>query len=142
MKFLNKIKEQYQLYYQGEEHPSKYGFLAEIFNICTDDSGEGSAQEYIVTKMLKVIECIAKKETYEYHGKSQKNYLNYLTMVNMPFLIDKIEFGTSIRGCWFSLPFRINIIEIHNILISRDEELNEFMLDLVEFMKHEDEETE
>lgn len=135
MKFLPQINEQYQQYYQGEERPSKYDFLAEIFDICTDDSGEGSAQEYIVTKMIQVIQCIAKKETYEYHQKSHKNYLNYLTMVNMPFLINKIEFGTSIRGCWFSLPLRKDTMEIQNILITGDKELNEFMLDLVEFAK-------
>jgi hypothetical protein len=136
MKFLNKIKEQYQLYYQGEECPSKYGFLAEIFGISTGDSGKGSAEEYIVSKMIKVIECIAKKETYEYHQKSHKNYLNYLTMVNMPFLIDKIEFGVSIRGCWFSLPLRVDTIEIQGILITGDKEFNEFMLDLVEFARN------
>lgn len=139
MKFINQINEQYQQYYQGEEHPSKYGFLAEIFDICTDDSGKDSAQKYLVSKMLEVIECIAKSKTYEYHEKSQENYLNFLTMVNMPFLVNKIEFGTSIRGCWlqaYNLP-----IEINEILIKSNDELKEFMLDLVEFIKDENKDT-
>ena len=38
------------------------------------------------------------KKSFDYHQKSDEQYINYLTMVNTPFLIDKLEWGTSIRG--------------------------------------------
>ena len=50
--------------------------------------------------MLEVIDVIINQTQFEYI-KDEAKYLNYLTMVNMPFLSNKIEWGTSIRGAWF-----------------------------------------
>ncbi|HLP03866.1 MAG TPA: hypothetical protein VK152_00415 [Paludibacter sp.] len=51
--------------------------------------------------MLEVIECILNRTTFEYQAISKEKYVNYLTMVNMPFLNEILEWGGSIRGAWF-----------------------------------------
>jgi hypothetical protein len=50
--------------------------------------------------MIEVIECIVNKTTFDYQNKSQKHYENYIMMCNAPFLVGKLEWGTSIRGAW------------------------------------------
>ncbi len=50
--------------------------------------------------MLEVLKVILERETFLYIESSNENYINFITMVNMPFLIDKLNWGTSIRGAW------------------------------------------
>lgn len=68
-----------------------------VFDFTTYD---GAMDVYFAKKMLEVIDCILHNKTFEYQ-KEESNYVNYLTMVNMPFLQDKLDWGTSIRGAWF-----------------------------------------
>ena len=60
----------------------------------------GEMDEFFAKKMLEVIECILNNTTFDYQ-KDGANYINYLTMVNMPFLKGMLDWGTSIRGAWF-----------------------------------------
>ena len=77
---------------------NKLQFLGNyIFNFTTYDS---YIDELFAYKMIEVIECILYGTTFKYQ-ENRDNYLNYLTMVNMPSLKDKIEWGSSIRGAWF-----------------------------------------
>ena len=77
---------------------NKMAFIGNyIFNFTTYD---GAIDELFAKKMLEVIDCILNNKTFDYQN-DEANYINYLTMVNMPFLIDKISWGTSIRGAWF-----------------------------------------
>ena len=74
---------------------SRLDFIGEtIFNFTMYD---GVASERFALKMIEVIECIINRTTFEYQ---KENYDNYLTMVNMPFLVDKLDWGGSIRGAW------------------------------------------
>lgn len=102
MGYKSKLAELYKESKEIECYPSnKLMFLgSDIFNFTTYD---GAIDELFAKKMIEVIECILNKQTSEYHkhGENQANYLNYLTMVNMPFLADKLEWGTSIRSAWF-----------------------------------------
>lgn len=83
--------------YQGEY--SKLEFLSDIvFNFITYDS---DMAELFAGKMLDVISAILHQKTFEFINIGLDNYFTYLTMVNMPFMINKIEWGTSIRGAWF-----------------------------------------
>ena len=80
---------------------NKMAFIGSyIFNFTTYD---GSMDELFATKMIEVIDCIVNNKTFDYHksGENKLNYINYLTMVNMPFLKEMIEWGGSIRGAWF-----------------------------------------
>ena len=63
------------------------------------DTYDGEMDIHFAKKMIEVLQIIINKENFEYI-KNKDNYLNYLTMVNMPFLKDKLEYGTSIRGAW------------------------------------------
>jgi hypothetical protein len=69
-----------------------------IFEFTTYDS---NINELFTRKMIEVLKCILEKSNFQYQDASEGNYLNYLTMVNMPFLADKLEWGSSIRGAWF-----------------------------------------
>ena len=85
----------------GSPSHNKMAFIGNyIFNFTTYD---GFMDELLAGKMMEVIECILNGTTFEYHkhGENEANYINYLVMVNMPFLKDKIEWGGSIRGAWF-----------------------------------------
>lgn len=105
-----------------------------IFGFTTYDS---NIDELFAGKMIKVIQAILDRKTFEYIDKGEDNYINYLTMVNMPFLKDKLEWGTSIRGAWFdeygssfdkdefySITYEFKILK---------KEINNFMKQLIEW---------
>lgn len=73
-----------------------------FFDFTTYDN---DLSEKMARNMLDVIYAIWKRETFDYIDKSQENYENYITMVNMPFLdmYHKLDWGGSIRGAWFAL---------------------------------------
>ena len=50
---------------------------------------------YYVKESIKTWEA-----GFEYIEKEEQ-YTNYLIMINMPFLQDKLEWGSSVRGAWF-----------------------------------------
>ena len=78
---------------------NKYQFLGStVFDFTTYDS---EMDELFAKNMLEVIECILNRTTFEYQAISKEKYVNYLTMVNMPFLNEILEWGGSIRGAWF-----------------------------------------
>lgn len=62
--------------------------------------------------------------------KNKEQYLNYLTMVNMPFLTDKLDWGGSIRGAWFD---NWKEYEIDGIKINK-QELEVFISQLIEWV--------
>ena len=68
-----------------------------VFDFTTYDGG---LDIIFANKMLEVIECIVNKTTFDYQNKSQEHYENYILMCNAPFLVGKLEWGTSIRGAW------------------------------------------
>lgn len=116
---------------QDDESRSKLEFIAsEIFDLTTYDS---VMDELLATWMIEVIECIANKKTFEYQ---KLNYERYILMVNMPFLKDKLSWGTSIRGAWFAIHDRTMEICGTSII---DTAINEFMIDLVNWSRMEDE---
>jgi hypothetical protein len=89
-------------YLEQKEHEcppdSRLGFVGNhVFDFTTY---HGEMDEYFAGKMLEVIECILKNGTFDYQKKSHEHYINYLTMVNMPFLQGMLDWGTSIRGAW------------------------------------------
>ena len=56
-------------------------------------------------------------------------------MINMPFLANKLEWGTSIRGAWFD-DWEEYEIDCDRIIIKGDE-LKVFIADLLEWIKYE-----
>lgn len=104
---------------------SRLDFIGEtIFNFTTYD---GDASERFALKMIEVIESIINRTTFEYQ---KENYDNYLTMVNMPFLVGKLEWGSSIRGAWLDCSKEYTIS--YDIKIEK-EELELFLSQLIKW---------
>jgi len=118
---------------------SKLAFLgSDIFDFTTYD---GAMDELFAKKMIEVIDCILNGKTFDYQN-DEANYINYLTMVNMPFLNGKLEWGTSIRGAWFDeyghysepQPTVYKIGCVDDLIIPKIE-IKDFMKQLVEWSK-------
>ncbi len=71
-----------------------------IFNFTTYES---EYSELFAKKALEVCAAISDSKTFEYI-KEPEGRLWYLLMVNMSFFADKLEWGGSIRGAWWSEP--------------------------------------
>ena len=104
-----------------------------IFDFTTYDS---NATELFAKNMLEVIDVIINQTQFEYI-KDEAKYLNYLTMVNMPFLSNKIEWGTSIRGAWFDEyghpADKVNHYKFDFDLKIDKKKINVFMKELIEW---------
>lgn len=109
----------------------------EIFDFTTYD---GQVSELFTTCMFEALKSILNGTTFEYI-ENRDNYLNYLAMVNMPFLRNKLEWGTSIRGAWIDEhghpSNKDEIFEIGGINVPR-KELKSFLTNLIEWttLKH------
>ena len=117
------------------EDLSKLAFVGGmIFDFTTYDS---SIDEILAKKMLEVVEAILNKTTFEYIKVGDDNYLNYLTMVNMPFLDGKLSWGTSIRGAWFeSYAWKGKEFEFDCGRVKvKGEEMEDFLKQLIEWAK-------
>lgn len=77
---------------------NRLAYLSEhIFSLTTYDS---SMDELFAAKAVEVCEAINQGTTFEYI-KEPEQYKWFLLMCNMPFFVDKLEWGTSIRGAWW-----------------------------------------
>jgi hypothetical protein len=82
----------------------------------------------LAERMIRVIEAIVFRRTFEFIATSDESHIEYITMCNMPFLIDKLEWGTSIRGAWMKdFACEINDIPIDNF--------QDFCFDLIKWVK-------
>lgn len=78
---------------------SRLIYLADhIFDFTTDD---GEMSKLFATKALEVCRAITLRTTFEYI-KEPENYRWFLLMCNMPFFSQRIDYGTSVRGSWWS----------------------------------------
>lgn len=68
-----------------------------IFDFMTYDSEK--AEEFVI-RAVEVCEAISGRKTFDYI-KDPEQYRWYLLMVNMPFFVDRLTWGTSIRGAWW-----------------------------------------
>jgi len=104
-----------------------------IFDFTTYDN---RVDEIFASKMITVLDVILNRATFEYQQENNDNYYNYLLMVNMPFLQDKLEWGPSIRGAWIDdctdKTFEIDC----GRLIVKSKELKEFVKQLIEWSKN------
>ena len=112
----------------GIELDTKMEYLGSvIFDFTTYD---GAIDVLFAERMIPVLKCILNRTTFEYQ-KDEKQNINYLTMVNMPFLIDKLDWGGSIRGAWFD-NWQEYEIDCGRIEIKK-QELEIFITDLIEW---------
>lgn len=69
-----------------------------IFQFTTYD---GEISELFARKALEVCEAVTNGSTFDYI-RDPGNYRWFLLMCNMPFFAGRLEWGTSIRGAWWS----------------------------------------
>ena len=99
------IKEQYVKAYNSYKScieccNTKYEWVAsEIFGLSTYD---GELDEIFVKKICEVCKCIADRKTFEYIEASQENYITYILVCQILGNKEWIDWGTSIRGAWFT----------------------------------------
>ena len=76
-----------------------FEFVAEdIFNLTTYDSWI----DYVFTRyLLSIMTAIYDRKTFDFIKSSKDNYLVFITICNLLDNKGWIEWGTSIRGCWF-----------------------------------------
>jgi hypothetical protein len=101
-----------------------------IFDFVTYDD---NMTNLFVNKMIQVLESILEQKTYDYINESEDNYLNYLTMVNMPFLAEKIDWSTSIRGAWFD-KLKEYEVDCSKIIIEK-QEIKIFIKELIDWIE-------
>ncbi|HBO5586088.1 hypothetical protein FA071_04395 [Pseudomonas aeruginosa] len=83
----------------GCEIRSRLGYLASaIFGIGTYDS---DMDELMAWRAIEVCKAISNRTTFDYI-KDTENYRWYLIMCHLPFFADRIDWGGSIRGAWWS----------------------------------------
>ena len=70
----------------------------EIFDFVTYDS---EMAELFSKKAVEVCKAITERKTFEYIEDNQENLIWYLMMCNTPFFLERIEWGTSVRGAWW-----------------------------------------
>ena len=130
-KYTKVIQDNYQEQPEiNKEYKSKYEYLgAVIFDFTTYDS---EMDTLLASRMIPVLRALVEEQTFEYI-KDRDRYENYIAMVNTPFLVDKIDWGTSIGGAWLDNSNEYEI-DCGRINIPKGG-LTEFITDLLEWCK-------
>jgi len=77
----------------------KYNRFSYLSNYIFDFTTYSTVMDkQLVIMALATCTTISERTNFDY---IKKNELSYILMCNMPFIADKIEWGTSIRGAWW-----------------------------------------
>lgn len=86
-------------YNDEQTQTSRLEYLASaVFGINTYD---GEMDGLLSAKAVEVCHAVSGKTTFEYI-KDPDKYQWYLIMCHLPFFADRIEWGSSIRGAWWT----------------------------------------
>lgn len=103
MDYLKLLEHSYSLVEQMQEAPprSRLEYLSQhIFDFTTYET---EADQLFARRAVEVCAAVSDGKTFEYIADDQGR-IWYLLMVNMPFFIGRLEWGTSIRGAWWAMP--------------------------------------
>ncbi len=98
--YLKTLEHSYALEAQrgGSSAISRLGYLAQhIFDFTTYES---EIDELFARKAVEVCAAITDGKTFEYIA-NPTGRIWYFLMVNMPFFMPRLTWGTSIRGAWW-----------------------------------------
>ena len=105
-KKIKRLKEEmslykdFMIYTEGEEisdEEVKASYIMLSFNITTYDT---DIDLELFDILIEIMEAILKRKTLEYINISKQNYHNFILFVNI--IKDYIDWGTSIRTCFFT----------------------------------------
>lgn len=92
-----------------EDSISKENFLSESFaDLITDDD---DLDTRIGSTIREVVIAIADRHTFDYIKQSDKDYVKFILVANILYRKSLIDYGTSIRGCWF-----VNGVKAENLI--------------------------
>lgn len=115
----------------------KCAFLSDaIFGLTTYDIGlDIEFGKYI----LEIMEVISNKTNFEYIKYEGDDYKKFILVANILDKYNWIEWGTSIRGCWFSSYGNPTIYEdLDNLNMSKIEFDDENICNLLEYLRGEE----
>jgi hypothetical protein len=100
MSYLKTLEDSFAMTSAHECPPeSRLAYLSEnIFDFTTYD---GAMSDLFGRKAVEVCAAITNGTTFDYIA-DQDNHRWFLLMVNMPFFAGRLDWGTSIRGAWWS----------------------------------------
>lgn len=98
MNYLELLEYSYKNQQQEQPCDTRASWLSEyIFNFATYDD---DIAESFGKRALEVCDAIHKRTTFDYI-KNIENYTWFVAICNMPFFVNRIEWGTSIRGAFW-----------------------------------------
>lgn len=116
----------------GECPPkSRFAYLSgSIFDFTTYD---GELDDLFGRRAVEVCAAINTQTTFDYI-ESPEQYQWFITMCNMPFFQGRLEWGTSIRGAWWSVPSNQERMKLSSCgLWAGDEQLTDMTFTLDEW---------
>ena len=99
MNYLELLEHSYKEMLKYYDDLTRWEYLS--YHIFSRDCCDAEMEILISKMLLEVCVSITDGTTFEYISDSNKNYKNYMFAVNMTFLEDRVEYGTSIRGAWW-----------------------------------------
>lgn len=134
-KKIRRLKEEMSLYkdfmiFTEEEEISdkevKASYIMLSFNITTYDT---DIDLELFDILIEIMEAILKRKTLEYINISKQNYRNFILFVNI--IKDYIDWGTSIRTCFFTKLLIENLSDGSYIEFEEYDEIKE----LIDYLK-------
>ena len=134
-KKIKQLKEEMSLYKdfmiftEGEEisdNEVKASYIMLSFNITTYDT---DIDLELFDILIEIMEAILKRKTLEYINISKQNYRNFILFVNI--IKDYIDWGTSIRTCFFTKLLIENMSDGSYIEFEEYDEIKE----LIDYLK-------
>lgn len=103
MKYLKLLNDGYKSINENlnkDEKETRIEYLGSyIFDFTTYES---EVKNQMTIKAIEVCNAITNKTTFDYIEDDESN-LWYLIIVNMPFFVDRLSWGSSIRGAWWDI---------------------------------------
>jgi hypothetical protein len=119
---------------------SRLEFLSEhIFDFSTYHSGMSTL---FARKAVEVCAAITHRTTFDFI-EDDDSHQWFLLMCNMPFFATRIDWGSSIRGAWWSTPGKLSSCGLWDEdkqlldLPFSDDEWKDFMVAIIEFVRDE-----
>jgi hypothetical protein len=88
---------------------SKAEYLMSLIDFHTYDAG---LDAFFMDKITEVLEALLNRTTFDFIGKSHDNNKWYTIVLHLPFFIDGVNWGTSIRGAWLDTDHRTGVVKI------------------------------
>ena len=134
-KKIKRLKEEmslyndFMIYTEGEEisdEEVKASYIMLSFNITTYDTG---IDLELFDILIEIMEAILNRKTLEYINISKQNYRNFILFANI--IKDYIDWGTSIRTCFFTKLLIENMSDGSYIEFEEYDEIKE----LIDYLK-------